>query len=86
MRGAQLLERVLEHLSRSRPGRTTPSATSRSAYDSRTGSLLLDALGLQRLRVRGLVLLVVAEAPVADEIDDDVVTELLAVREGEPDR
>ena len=29
----------------------------------------------QRLRVGGLVLLVVPEAPVADEIDDDVVPE-----------
>ena len=33
--------------------------------------------------VRGLVGLVVAEAPVADEVDHDVVTELLAVRERE---
>jgi hypothetical protein len=39
----------------------------------------------QRLRVRGLVLLVVAEAAVADEIDDDVVAELLPVGEREPD-
>ena len=39
----------------------------------------------QRLGVRGLVLLVVPEAPVADEVDDDVVTELLPVRESKPD-
>ena len=43
--------------------------------------LPLDALGHERLRVRRLVLLVVPEAPVADEVDDDVVAELLA--EGE---
>ena len=45
-----------------------------------------DALRHQRLRVRRLVLLVVAEAPVADEVDDDVVAEAAAVREREPDR
>ena len=39
----------------------------------------------QRLGVRGLVLLVVAEAPVADEIDDDVAAEVPAVGEREPD-
>ena len=40
----------------------------------------------QRLRVRGLVLLVVAVAPVADEVDDDVVAEAAPVGEREPDR
>ena len=50
------------------------------------GTLLGDPLGLQRLRVRGLVLLVVTESAIADEIDDDVVAELLPVREREPDR
>ncbi len=40
----------------------------------------------QRLRVRGLVLLVVAEAAIADEIDDDVAPELLPVRHREPYR
>ena len=43
------------------------------------GGLLGDPRGHQRLCVRGLVLLVVAEAPVADEIDDDVVLEAAAV-------
>ena len=49
------------------------------------GPLLLDPLGHERLGVRGLVLLVVAEPAVADEVDDDVVAELLAIREREPD-
>ena len=39
----------------------------------------VDLLDHQRLRVRGLVLLVVAEAAVADEIDHDVVAEAAAV-------
>jgi hypothetical protein len=50
------------------------------------GRLLLDLLRHERLRVRGLVLLVVTEASVADEIDDEVVPELLAVGESEPRR
>ena len=45
-----------------------------------------DALGHERLRVRRLVLLVVAVAPVADEVDDDVVSEARAKRHREPDR
>ena len=45
------------------------------------GNLQLDPLGLEGLRVRSLVLLVVPETAVADEIDDDVVAELLAIRE-----
>ncbi len=49
-------------------------------------ALGVDLLRHERLRVRGLVLLVVAEAAVADEIDDEVVAELLAVCEREPDR
>ena len=49
------------------------------------GRVLLDLLTMQRLRVRGLVLLVVAEAPVADEVDDDVVAEPAAVGDREPD-
>ena len=48
--------------------------------------LLLDLLRLERLRVRGLVLLVVSESPVADKVDHEVVAELLAVGEGEPRR
>ena len=38
-----------------------------------------------RLRERRLVRLVVTEAPVADHVDDDVLVELLAEREGELD-
>ena len=49
------------------------------------GRLLGDHRGLQRLRVGRLVLLVVAEAAVADQIDDDVVAEPLPVRQSEPD-
>ena len=48
--------------------------------------LPVDPVGHQRLRVRGLVLLVVPEAAVAHEVDHHVVTELLAVGEGEPHR
>ena len=49
------------------------------------GRLRLDPLDLQWLGVRGLVLLLVSEAAVADEVDDEVVAELGAVREREPD-
>ena len=45
-----------------------------------------DPLGHQRLRERGLVALVVAVPPVADEIDDDVAAEAPPEREREPDR
>ena len=48
------------------------------------GRLQLDPLDLQRLRVGRLVLLLVAEAPVPDEVDDEVVAELRAVGEREP--
>ena len=40
-----------------------------------------DALGLERLRVGRLVLLLMAEAPVADDVDHEVVAELLAIGE-----
>ena len=46
----------------------------------------LDRLHHQRLCVGRLVLLVVAEAPVADEVDDDVVAEARPEGHGEPDR
>ena len=46
----------------------------------------LDLRDHQRLGVGRLVLLVVAEAPVADQVDDDVVAELLAVGHRQPDR
>ena len=49
------------------------------------GRLLLDPLDHQRLRVRRVVLLVVAEAAVADEVDHEVVAELGPVGEREPD-
>ena len=85
MRGAELGERVLEHACRvvraHHALRRQPRAI-RLAHRH----LLVDALGLERLRVRRLVLLVVAEAAVADEIHDDVVPELLAIRESESDR
>ncbi len=45
-----------------------------------------DALRLERLGVRRLVLLLVAEPTVADHVDHEVVPELLAVREREADR
>ena len=46
----------------------------------------VDLLDHQRLRVGGLVLLVVTEAAIADEIDHDVLAEAAAVRHREPDR
>ena len=49
------------------------------------GGMAGDPRRHQRLRVRGLVLLVVAEAPVAEEIDDHVAAEAAAVGEREPD-
>ena len=76
------------------------SAASSSASSSRHHSLLdeprsvelahrrvaLDLARHDRLRVGRLVLLVVTEAAVADEVDDDVVAEARAVGEREPDR
>ena len=49
-------------------------------------AVLLDQLVHERLRVARLVALVVAEAPVADEVDDDVVAEARAERHGQADR
>ena len=47
----------------------------------------VDLLDHQRLRVRGLVLLVVTEAPVADEVDHDVLRRSAApIRHREPHR
>ena len=85
VRGTELGERLLEHLLRRR---LVDDAFGEEPLRVRLAHrrLLGDALGLQRLGVRGLVLLVVAESPVADEIDDDVVSELLAVGQCEPDR
>ena len=45
----------------------------------------LDLVGHDRLRVRRFVLLVVAEPPVPDHVDDDVVAEARAESEREPD-
>jgi hypothetical protein len=39
------------------------------------GRMCIDVMGHERLRIGGLVLLVVTEAAVADEVDDDVVAE-----------
>ena len=47
------------------------------------GALLLDEVVHARLRHRRVVALVVAAAAVADEVDDDVLVEPLAVLEGE---
>ena len=50
--------------------------------DGADGRLPLDPLDHQRLRVRRVVLLVVAEAPVSHEVDHEVVAEFGSVREG----
>ena len=50
------------------------------------GLVRVDRLDHQRLRVGGLVLLVVPEAAVADEVDDHVVVEAPPERHREPDR
>ena len=44
----------------------------------------VDLLDHERLRVRGLVLLVVPEPAVADEVDHDVLAEAAAIRHREP--
>ena len=54
---------------------TMPSSTSAAAYFSRTVGCASIRSTMQRLGVGRLVLLLVAEAPVADEIDDEVVPE-----------
>ena len=78
-------ERLLEHLLR---GGLVDDAVRRERSRVRLPNrrLIGDPLRLQRLRIRGFVLLVVTEPPVSDEVDDDVVPELLAVREREPNR
>ena len=48
--------------------------------------VLLDRRRHQRLRVGGLVGLVVAVAAVADQVDDDVAAPALAVGHRQPDR
>ena len=58
----------------------------RAGVDLADRRMALDRLRHERLRIGGLVLLVVAEAPVADQIDDHVVAEALAVGERQPDR
>ncbi len=63
---------------------TTPSATSRVRVQRPHGRLSQNPLDHQRLRVRRIVLLVVAESPVPDEIDDEVVPELGPVGERQP--
>ena len=80
MGGAQLVECFLQQLRRRFlvDGALRDEALRVRLAD---GTLLGDPLGLQRLRVRGLVLLVVAEPAIADEVDDDVVAELLPVGE-----
>ena len=65
--------------------RITPRSTSFVRVELAYRRVALDLAGHDRLRVRGLVLLVVAEAPVADQVDDDVVAEARAVGEREPD-
>ena len=61
-----------------------------AALDQRLGvelahrAALVDRLVHQRLGVARVVALVVAVAPVADHVDDDVLVEPLAVREREP--
>ena len=85
MRGAQLVLRRLDQ----RFGllRSQDALLDEPRRVELAGGRLRSDLGdHQRLGVRGLVLLVVPEAPVADEVDHDVVTELLPVRESEPDR
>jgi len=85
VRGAEFGEGVLEHarrVVRAHHALRRQPRTIRLAHRH----LLLDALRLERLRVRRLVLLVVAEAAIADEIHDDVVPELLAIRESKSDR
>ena len=83
---ASELASVSSNIRADRPGPITPSCDETRRVRLADRDLLFDPLRLERLRVRRLVLLVVAEPPVADEIHDDVVPELLAIREGEPDR
>ena len=59
---------------------TTPSVISWSAHSSYTRLEVLICGVHLRLRVGGLVGLVVPEAPVADQVDQHVVPELLAER------
>ncbi len=85
MRLAQRVDRLLEELARLLLGQHTVLDEACRVRLANRG-LLVDSLRHQRLRVRRLVLLVVPETAVADEIDDEVVAELLAVGERKPDR
>ena len=62
----------------------TPASTSWAWYISRTDGCSPMTRVHRRLRVARLVALVVAVAPVADEVDDDIVAEAIAVHHRQP--
>ena len=68
------------------PGGDAPFRHQPLGIDLSDRWMLMDSRGHHGLGVRGLVLLVVAEPPVADEIDEDVVAEPLAERHCEANR
>ena len=80
----------LEPLARRRPATssalTTPSLDQLLGVDLGDRRVLLDLRRHLRLRVGGLVGLVVAVAAVADQVDDDVAAPLLAVGHRQPHR
>ena len=72
------------HARRPPPALTMPSLDQRVRVELAHRRVLLDQLVHQRLRVGGLVGLVVAEAAVADQVDHDAAAELLAERHRQP--
>ena len=86
VRVAQSRLLLLGRADRPPPRRTTPSSTSRAANCSRTDGWPAIRAAISGCVYAGLVLLVVAVAPVADEVDDDVVAEAAAEGHREPDR
>jgi hypothetical protein len=63
-----------------------PGLDERPYVELSHGRQALDPLVHHRLRVGRLVALVVTVAPVADQVDEDVLVELVAIRHREPHR
>ena len=82
----QLRRVLLDQRVGTSPGSSSPRSSSVRAQMLAHGRVRRDLLVHQRLRERGLVAFVVPVAPVADQVDQEVALESLAVRERQPRR